>query len=93
MLMNEDVVPGTETVVIPKEALQTVIAPHSVADQGENNPEVSCETYGLGWSQDSYQGHDVSLYTSARSLITILHTESSPWRQKRRLLDLYRLLT
>ena len=58
-LLNDGINPHTNESVIPKKALDAVTAAYSVLSDVVPTRETSWYSYGMGWSQFSYKGHEV----------------------------------
>ncbi|KAI0341218.1 beta-lactamase/transpeptidase-like protein [Trametopsis cervina] len=59
MLLNGGINPRTNKTVIPKAALDAATVAHSVMFNRAPLPELSIVGYGMGWTRQSYRGHEV----------------------------------
>ncbi|CAL1697760.1 unnamed protein product [Somion occarium] len=58
-LLHAGVNPDTNVTVIPKSAFDEVTTAHAIVSGKASVPYVSLSGYGMGWSRQSYKGHEV----------------------------------
>ncbi|KZS95669.1 beta-lactamase/transpeptidase-like protein [Sistotremastrum niveocremeum HHB9708] len=58
ILLNEGTDPKTNNTVIPEATIQEILGAHVVTSPASLWPELSITTYGFGWAQNSYRGHN-----------------------------------
>ncbi|CCM00547.1 uncharacterized protein FIBRA_02581 [Fibroporia radiculosa] len=65
MLLNRGVDPSTKTRIMPEAVLDETTMAHYISEHVGPNAYTSVQGYGLGWSRQSYLGHEIVSHSGA----------------------------